>query len=491
MPINVAGTAQIRHVDTGKVFTIEPDELEWETDDGDERQMGLELTHTAVVHHPELGQLTWHVWEYPVGVENDREVDVGRHGLLRNFGLGLTPDPDDRAERVEAMIAWFHERYEDPAERTPYESAEGGYQWIWGGPYDARDVLGSAFPNEDQDLIEQAIEDIQSEGIFDWAPAPQQGDYDEEPEHLTPEPSGVVDETEAVPEADEDLAAVLSERRAGAIFGIDAEGRIELVSWAESPPPQGAQLLDEMRDACSNVIDLLAGSNAHQDLLQATARYQVALPEGPLSIQRLYARGIALENVLFQVDNQIRSDERPPLPGGARPSLETLTQLHASFIMANPEGRDLADNAVRYRRQPEAQRVLSETVSKLAQAIINDTTLFSASVREAVAEVADQTGSGLRPDRSNQVAEHFIGSLLRFVGTIAVGGASWGAMTIVGDGLASAPVGQALMHSVTTVATLAPQFLAANGALLTAFAAQTVPELGWMSSLLARLMHRR
>jgi len=33
------------------------------------------------------------------------------------------------------MADWFLANFENPAECTPYESAEGGYQWIWGGPY--------------------------------------------------------------------------------------------------------------------------------------------------------------------------------------------------------------------------------------------------------------------------------------------------------------------------------------------------------------------
>lgn len=46
-----------------------------------------------------------------------------------------------REEQIETMRAWFLESYEDPVERTPYESREGGYIYIWGGPYYAHDEL--------------------------------------------------------------------------------------------------------------------------------------------------------------------------------------------------------------------------------------------------------------------------------------------------------------------------------------------------------------
>jgi hypothetical protein len=45
----------------------------------------------------------------------------------------------------EVMRHWFFKHYEDPAERTPYESKEGGYIYIWGGPYYAHEVIEEMF----------------------------------------------------------------------------------------------------------------------------------------------------------------------------------------------------------------------------------------------------------------------------------------------------------------------------------------------------------
>jgi hypothetical protein len=46
-----------------------------------------------------------------------------------------------RETKLAVMKTWFFENYEDPVENTLYESAEGGYQYIWGGPYDAHQEL--------------------------------------------------------------------------------------------------------------------------------------------------------------------------------------------------------------------------------------------------------------------------------------------------------------------------------------------------------------
>ena len=81
-------------------------------------------------------------------------------------------------EQRDVMATWFRERYEDPAEGTPYESAEGGYIWIWGGPYDAAEVLGDEFSDKvNQETIDSLAEDLASK-CLDWAPIPRPDDYD-------------------------------------------------------------------------------------------------------------------------------------------------------------------------------------------------------------------------------------------------------------------------------------------------------------------------
>jgi hypothetical protein len=37
----------------------------------------------------------------------------------------------DRDTQLGVMRTWFHANYEDPVENTPYETAEGGYIYIW------------------------------------------------------------------------------------------------------------------------------------------------------------------------------------------------------------------------------------------------------------------------------------------------------------------------------------------------------------------------
>jgi hypothetical protein len=70
---------------------------------------------------------------------------------------------------VRDMIAWFLAHYEAPVHHCPYISAEGGYQWIFGGPYDAREVLQAQFPEATDWEIDAAVEEVESEGTTEWS----------------------------------------------------------------------------------------------------------------------------------------------------------------------------------------------------------------------------------------------------------------------------------------------------------------------------------
>lgn len=89
MDVYCTGKACVRHKATGIVYKIEPNELDWEVVGSDERQMGSETHYEALVEHSDLGKLTWSLWEYPAGVENYNQTDVGEHKLVEDFEYGL------------------------------------------------------------------------------------------------------------------------------------------------------------------------------------------------------------------------------------------------------------------------------------------------------------------------------------------------------------------------------------------------------------------
>jgi hypothetical protein len=99
--------------------------------------------------------------------EDDFETGITRSQLKRL----------SRQRQFEYMRHWFAERYEDPAQETPYNSEEGGYLFIWGGPYDASQELqeefGDIIPYK---RIEAVVADVEADGIRDWAPGTRHPD---------------------------------------------------------------------------------------------------------------------------------------------------------------------------------------------------------------------------------------------------------------------------------------------------------------------------
>lgn len=100
------------------------------------------------------------------------------------------PSLEDFADvdaRIDAMQDWFLANFGDPANSLPYESKEGGYQWIWGGPYDAAEEIGEAFPEANEDEKSSAIKAVQDRnGVLEWTVAsrrivsidPEEGEAD-------------------------------------------------------------------------------------------------------------------------------------------------------------------------------------------------------------------------------------------------------------------------------------------------------------------------
>ena len=103
--------------------------------------------------------------------EEDREIGVTRSQLKR---LG-------KARQLEYLTTWFHSFYEDPAMETPYNGREGGYLYVHGGPYSAREEIEDEFYGiVSEEVIEQAVDEVEGDGTLDWAPTQSHPDRENE-----------------------------------------------------------------------------------------------------------------------------------------------------------------------------------------------------------------------------------------------------------------------------------------------------------------------
>ncbi len=166
------GTARIRHIDTREFFEISSEDVSFRLVSEDERPMGTERYYEAVVDHKELGELVWVVTEYPIGSAPIVDLDSNGHSVEEDFVITFEYGSEFQSsldDEDQALIEWFFDRYEDPANRLPYITREGGYQWIEGGPHDAREVLQDAFDDVSPIVVDWAVEVIEGGGQTEWA----------------------------------------------------------------------------------------------------------------------------------------------------------------------------------------------------------------------------------------------------------------------------------------------------------------------------------
>lgn len=497
MAIEATGIARIRHATTGTVYTISADELEWEEIDSEERPMGPEITYQATIDHPELGPLTWSVWEYPLGVENHREVNSGPHAVVETFRITVSDDDgaaQDRENRIQQMVDWFFENFQDPANSLPYESAEGGYIWIDGGPYDASEQIGNHFSGEPQGLIDAAVERVQRDGIYDWAQILGADFYEEGPE----EPDDADDEEQGLsdgavlsggPAGEPFLQDILASvpTGPGPVFGTDDQGRLELLNWTPSPVPDPA-LVAELRAQVADLIGQLAGTNGHTELLAAAQKYADAVAGDQPSIARLYASGVNLENMADWTDAAIAAGDRPPLSGSSAAVLRTVVNLHGALIASTPEGSALIEAAARYNRLPEQQEALNRSVAQVEALVQQAQDVFGPEARALAAQAAGQTGQGRNPARSNQISAGVIGGMIGALAVLVGGGLVEG---VVVGGLLETSLAVGAKEGVTALGNAAGTFLIGHVDALGTFAAAVGPELNWLRRLTEWIRMRR
>jgi hypothetical protein len=81
----------------------------------------------------------------------------------------------------EVMEGWFRENFEDPAESCPHDSGEGGYQYIYGGPYEAHEVLQEEFEGVVRESVLSELAEELSNESWEWSGKDRGTDTDFDP----------------------------------------------------------------------------------------------------------------------------------------------------------------------------------------------------------------------------------------------------------------------------------------------------------------------
>jgi ATP-dependent DNA helicase RecG len=113
---------------------------------------------------------------YRLRTPDEEDFDRARDAAVRRYREEAPTKDRDAIKSVDAMVSWFFERYEDPANGVPYDGREGGYQYVAGGPYEAEEELREAFEDGSSKidrLIRAAVKRIEDSG-YQWV---KRGEY--------------------------------------------------------------------------------------------------------------------------------------------------------------------------------------------------------------------------------------------------------------------------------------------------------------------------
>lgn len=114
----------------------------------------------------------------PTVIYRRRRLSAMRAEYQANIDREQLPELGKELQ-IQVMREWFFAHYEDPVERTPYQSSEGGYLWIWGGPYGADEVLQDEFSGlVSYEAIGELAREL-SHICYEWAPKVSEDDYED------------------------------------------------------------------------------------------------------------------------------------------------------------------------------------------------------------------------------------------------------------------------------------------------------------------------
>jgi rRNA-processing protein FCF1 len=103
---------------------------------------------------------------------SDEEQKIARKRRFMRIFLADRYRDLDNEQIINEIKAWFRYQFENPAEHCPFDSKEGGYVYVFGGPYDAREEIEFMFGGiVDEEVIDEVASELESESL-EWSRKP-------------------------------------------------------------------------------------------------------------------------------------------------------------------------------------------------------------------------------------------------------------------------------------------------------------------------------
>jgi Bacterial RNA polymerase, alpha chain C terminal domain len=226
------------------------------------------------------------------------------------------------------------------------------------------------------------------------------------------------------------------------------------------------ELHPTLRDIARELAEAFGTGNIpHAHLAARIEEYRRQIDQAldTIDFTRLYIEGVRLANAQKAAIEKVAEDELPPLKETNQEALDTLLQLHGTFILATIAGVELIAAEQRYRRRPTEEREYREAAVDFAASLQNRPDVITPTAAALVLGAAEQISQGANPERSGVVATSTVLNVAITFAAVAVvtalpviGGVIGGSGGAIAGGLTGYMASESLKKSRPFAAVIAP-----------------------------------
>lgn len=207
-----------------------------------------------------------------MSVANPSPYDEPQHDPISTPPSGISGKPIE--EIIEVVEAWFGENFQDPVHHTPID--DGEYVYIWGGPYETRDIIENIFADELTDEEIRAVTEALDSESLEWVPHSRRQQPPDDYDPGTAEPVKTTEQLhqqmlEYIADAEKLLAKVDPKPSPASIQGIGHNNPPEAIDEV----PVSRKEFDELREALASLKAQSVQPNNNDQVKADEARQSV------------------------------------------------------------------------------------------------------------------------------------------------------------------------------------------------------------------------
>lgn len=165
-----------------------------------------------------------------------------------------------------------------------------------------------------------------------------------------------------------------------------------------------------------------AGNTPHWYLRGRAAAYSKLIdrPLDDVDFNLLYVEGVRLANADAATKAKILEGELPPLDTEVQETVESLLQLHGTFILATSSGMELLADEQRFQRNPQEEAEYRSAAMDFARSLQDRPDIIDQKAASFILDATEEIGKGANLERSGVVADATIKNVAITVSTAAV-----------------------------------------------------------------------